>query len=169
MKRIFSLLLSLFLIPLLFSCAKENVLPPPAEQAFEKDGFFLTLDSRFSLSNSPNAHLSLSSEEVAVFAIRSPFSDYENSNVDENTSLSQWISYFLNPSNPQTDPLSYSEKDSLFYTDRIEEESGIRSHHRTFYYKGSDAFWIVDFSTREENFPLWESSIFSWAKSVTLP
>ena len=49
------------------------------------------------------------------------------------------------------------------YTSADQKES---YHYRVYLFKTDDAFWIVEFATRQNKFSSWESRIDEWAKSV---
>ena len=40
-------------------------------------------------------------------------------------------------------------------------------HYRVYLFKTDDAFWIVEFATRQNKFSSWEAKIGEWAKTVT--
>ena len=166
MKRFFCLTIAVLFCFCGFSC---QIAPPftVSEKTFEKNGMKITVTDEFREMAEEGFFFAAAKEDLSFFLLSSPFSLYENTDFSAETSLSQWALLFLEKE--PGDQEAIQTKDSLCFADKTQEKNGSRFSHRLFFFKGSDAFWILDFSAAEENFARLETEIFSYASTLQIP
>ncbi len=163
MKK-YILLMSLILtVVLIFSgCLPEIMVIPDNESVgepkiFEKDGIKLTLTDEFRETESElgfDAYYVSNFGAVVIlkeeFTLKEGLADY---------SLEEYIKGVIK-NNGYTDIEPQSKDDLCYYV------SARETRNYSFCFKGSDAFWIVQFLCRPSDAPILEDLIFLWADSV---
>lgn len=149
-----------FLLALLFLLALPTAGCAEKPRRFEAEGIVLDLPIPFEQTETDFA-LRLESESLVIQAIRSPFSQYENSDITPEEEIADFASKYSQYTGAQIVP---ETKDDLIYFTYAEAGSGMT--HRCFFYRGSDSFWVVVFSATTSKFPALEETVFQCAKGV---
>ncbi len=158
---IISLLLSCGL--LLCGCFPEIMLVPDQDsigkpKTFEKDGIKLTLTDKFIEKESEAGFYAYYvSNHCGVVVLKEDFSLEEGL---ANRSLEEYVGNVI-ANNGHTDIEPQNQDDLWFY---VKDDNGSRSY--SYSYKGSNAFWIVQFLCMTSDAPTLEDQFYLWAKSV---
>lgn len=132
-------------------------------KTFSSNGMNITLTDEFKETKVENFTVAYDSKNVAVLALREPFSLVEGF---ENHTLEQYANLVIKANNlsgikPQTaDGLTYFEYN--FTNPETKDEYTYFSYA----YKADDAFWMVQFATLSKNADEYKTQITDWAKLV---
>jgi len=135
-----------------------------SSKTFEKDGFAITLTNRFGSYDFEGMYATYGSPDVSVYVIRDGFDmigDLASADVD--TYAENVI--FLNNSD-----VTIEHRDGLTCFSYRSIASDSNEYQITvFAFKGSDAFWLIEFGVRTENAGKYDDFINEAAKSVRYP
>lgn len=137
---------------------------PAAEKTFACQGMEITLTDRFSEAEVAGYTVCYSSGDTAVFALREAFDAKEGFG---DLTVAEYGALVL-ANNGLQDTVTLEETDGLTTFDYVytNPDSGGNFYYYTVLLKGSDAFWMVQFTTLEEdameNLPQYQQ----WAKSI---
>lgn len=154
-----SVLLLMFLLNscIIFLPSSDSIGNP---QTFQKDGITLTLTDRFEEQESQMGFDAYyTSDFCGVMVLKEEFTLEEGL---EDQSLSEYIESVIR-NNGHTDIEPQSKEGLTYY---IKDSQGLRYY--SFCYKGSDAFWIVQFGCYQSDLSLMEEQIFFWARAVEI-
>ncbi len=127
-------------------------------KTFEKDGISITLTDRFTEQVSQRGFYAYYVTDFSgVVVLREEFSLQEGL---AGQSLEEYVSGVI-ANNGHTD-IEPQNRDGLWY---YSGEEGATTNY-SFSYKGSDAFWIVQFMCMTSDAARYEDQIFLWASSV---
>jgi len=164
MKRliaVFSMLVSLSL--LLCGCFPNIMVIPNKDsigesKAFEKDGIQLTLTDKFTETESQRGFYAYYvADFCGVVVLKEDFS--LEAGLSERP-LEEYIKNVIK-NNGHTD-IEPQNSDGLWFY--VKDSGGYRTYSYSF--KGSNAFWIVQFICRSSDAPAFEDLFFLWANSV---
>ncbi len=167
MKKLSLCILALCLV-LISGCGSSstNNVPIP-KKTFSKNLFQIDLTESFFESSSPTAFAAYDSDDLIVRVLRHAFSDLQGTDLTGDVEADAWAQAYLSANHPG---IELTRKDGLLFfslpSQENTEEEGPRS--LCFFFKGSDAFYLVIFSTEAHRFPELESSILDFAQSVTV-
>ena len=158
MKKIVAVLLSVLLLcTALCACT-------PKEKTFSYAGFTITLDSSFRLADDTRFTTTLTSKEMAVFALREDFSQQMNADT-----LTTHDYAYLILRNNHVEKLEIHDEDGLTWFERDYEDNGKNLHYYTFCYKaGTVTFWMVQFACQHEDAETLRDTIFAAAKTIVV-
>lgn len=141
----------------LFSCVSHNA------KTFSSNGMTITLTDEFWETNVANYTVAYDSENVAVFALQEPFTLAEGFG---EISLEQYADLVIQTN--YLDSVEINTVDGLTYFayEFTNPETNDVYQYFSYVYKTDDAFWLVQFSTLEENSGIYTEQIKEWAKSV---
>ena len=136
----------------------------PEPKTFITGGMSITLTDAFQKMAVDGYDAAYDSRNVAVFAIREPFSlavDFADYGLTDYAEL-------LLEVNNQTDK-EVKTRQGLTYFDYSYQnpENEELYHYYTYVYKTEDAFWAVQFALLESDVPAFADQIARWAASVT--
>ena len=133
---------------------------------FSSDGLTLTLTDKFSKAEIEGYTVCYDSLDVAVYALKESFEVFENAGLD-NVTLDDYKGYVLD-ANSKYSPKGDNSFDGLTvlrYESYIEAEKTNFTYFVSLY-KGTDAFWIVQFACKSSEYADYEQYFVKWAKSV---
>lgn len=163
MKRIISLVLLLALSFVMSGCFSDVMILPSNDKVgesktFEKDGIKLVLTDKFTETKSEKGFDAYyTADFCGVVVLKEEF--YLEAGLAER-SLEEYVANVIE-NNGHTD-IKPQNKDDLWYY--VKDSGANRAY--SFSYKGSDAFYIVQFILRKADVALFEDLIFLWANSV---
>lgn len=158
-------MLAFLMLVMLAGCGRKSV-ATAEKQVFSAEGMQITLTDAFTESAMEGYTACFDSREVAVFVLKEPFSLGEG--LDE-LALADYAQMVLEANRSKS-------------ADRIEEIGGRPFMEYAFYnneteeeytylaamYKGPDAFWMVQFSCRTEQYERYRPFFLEWAETVEL-
>ncbi len=164
MKKLLSLLLISATLLLLVGCFEVYKMEP---QTFSADGFGITLTEGFSRSTdlAEGCYAAFESYQVLVFVTRESFDsmvglgDLPLRDFAELSILSSGLD------------AAVAEIDGLVcYTLRYTDaESDVTFSYFTAFFRGTDAFWGVEFVCESADYKEFEPYFIKWAKTVSIP
>ena len=159
MKKLLSLVLALVLMVALVSCGEAQ------PKAFTSSGMTITLTTAFKENTQAGYTVCYESSKVAVFILKESFSlqaGVENLTLDEYADL-------VRQSNASKSPTEIAKQDgfcTMEYNFLNESENQTYSYYCTMF-KGTDAFWLVQFACKEGDYASCKDTFVDWAKTVT--
>ena len=162
MKKIISLLLCFVIIISVCSCAD---ITDSETSAHEKEEFSINIPDMFEDKTEGTGYAALYVySDVYVWAIKDAFSGLDGS-------VNWELDYYANTIhmvNEQNSPKPlYKENGLTLMEYTVFNESKNKTFtYLTSMYKGSDAFWMVQFVCEDKNFEEYKPSFIEWAESV---
>lgn len=167
MKKVIPLLLVICLAVGIFSGCSLLSAKSGADKTFTSDeGLTITLTDNFSKSQIEGYTLCYDSFDAAVFALKESFSDYPELDM-QNMALDEYKGYVIEANSkfsPKEDT-SFDGLTVLKYEYYVEEQKSNFTYFISLF-KGSDAFWLVQFACKSSNYGEFEPYFVKWAKSV---
>ena len=139
------------------SCAR--VVQP---QDFTVDNMTITLNSEFRTADYEGFTKCYESYNMGVSVLKESFSQYpilEDYTLEEYGDAVMWA-------NGLTDSSLTPYADFMYFTYTSTDDAGNTFGYLATVHKGSDGFWLIQFSTLEEKYPDYESQFLHWADSV---
>ena len=166
MKKIISaFVLICVLVSVLCGCSLLSA-KSGSDKEFSGEGLTITLTDNFRTAEIEGYTLCYDSFDVAVYALKENFEVFENAGLD-NVTLDDYKGYVLD-ANSKYSPKEDNSFDGLTVL-RYESYIEAKKTNFTYFvslYKGTDAFWIVNFMCLESDrdtyqplFELWSSTI----------
>ena len=157
----------------LIGCAGNEITPPsppPGLLEMEKaiyfaEGMEIQLPEAFRQVDDTGYTVCYEADTAAIFALREPFTMAEGV---ENLTLMEYADMVC-VANSSKSPSAVMEEEGLLlmeYTYFAESENAEYKYLTTMF-KASDAFWMVQFTCRAENYEEYRPHFVEWAKSVT--
>lgn len=159
MKKIISVLLIIAALLSFAACGEAS------EKTFSKDGMSITLTDAFKEADVDGYTVCYDSKNVAVFILKEEFSLLEGA---ENLKLDEYIE-LLRQSNSDKNAGEAVTSDGLTYFEYtfLNEEENVTYKYFTTAIKSEDAFWMVQFSAKEDSYDEQKANFITWAKSVS--
>lgn len=164
MKKLLALLLGVILLISTVGCSKDS--PDENEALYSADGMSITLPDYFKAIETQQYAACYDSEDVAVFVVKEEFSanqSFSDLSLDEYAELVYAASSAYSP-NEITENEGLTCMEYEFY---IENDNQTYVYFTTIF-KGSDAFWQVQFSCIEALYEQYKPQFVEWAKTVDL-
>ena len=139
------------------SCAR--VVQP---QDFTVDNMTITLSSEFRAADYEGFTQCYESRNMGVSVLKESFSQYpilEDYTLEEYGDAVMWA-------NGLTDSSLTPYADFMYFTYTSTDDAGNTFGYLATVHKGSDGFWLIQFSTLEEKYPDYESQFLQWAETV---
>ena len=139
------------------SCAR--VVQP---QDFTVDNMTITLSSEFRAADYEGFTQCYESRNMGVSVLKESFSQYpilEDYTLEEYGDAVMWA-------NGLTDSSLTPYADFMYFTYTSTDDAGNTFGYLATVHKGSDGFWLIQFSTLEEKYPDYESQFLEWAETV---
>ncbi len=156
MKKLTALILVAIMLLSLVACLE------PKEKTFKKDGLEITLTSSFKETKIENYTVCYDSKKVAVYVLKESFSllaGFEDKTLAEYGEM-------LRTANASRNPGVLKTEEGLTYFEYTFRNENVDFKYFTVVYKGSDAFWMVQFASREADYDDVKEDMIKWAKSV---
>ncbi|MBQ4121079.1 MAG: hypothetical protein IJD35_03590 [Clostridia bacterium] len=158
MKRILLVLTALVLLVSLVSCGEAQ------PKTFTAEGMSVTLTDAFTKRSVDGYTVTYDSKDVAVFAIKESFSLFEGYDV----TLEEYAD-LVRQSNASRNPTAVVERDGVLtmeYSFLNESENETYKYLCTMF-KGEDAYWVIQFATKENAYDGLFDTLMTYAKSVS--
>ncbi len=162
-KRLWMLALLLAVMLTLSSCViflpqrRESDAP----KEFSKEGISITLTEAFTERVSEMGFDAYyTSRDCGVMVLKEAFTLEEGL---AERAPEQYIRNVIRNNGHEVEP---QERDGLLYYTKDTTVAGDAARYYSFVYKGSDAFWIVQFGCRAAKLPEIEERVMDWAKKV---
>ena len=136
--------------------------PEPA--TFSSDGITLTLTDDFSAMDYDPFTATFASREVAVYALKEPFTLAEGM---DSMTLDEYADIVIQNNNLSPDCKQTTNGQIHMTYDFFNEEMNTTYRYRAYVYKSDDAFWLVQFVTKAADAQAYADRVASWAGSVT--
>lgn len=161
MKKIVLIILSAVLLLSAVSCTD---LLKPQEKVFSSNGMSITLTTEFNEASIEGYTVCYESKDVAVFILKEAFSlqaGLENQTVD-------YYAELVRNANMSKAPGEIKKYNGLTYLeyDHLNEEKGVTYRYFTTMFKGTDAFWLVQFACDKNEFADKRQDFINWANTV---
>lgn len=130
-------------------------------KVFNSNGMSITLTDEF--KETQRMIVSFESENVAVFALKEPFTMYEGA---ENLSLKDYGELVIDVNDKESSVLKNDGDLMYFEYEFYNEELRKNYIYYAYVYKSSDAFWLVNFVTPETKADEYRANISMWADSI---
>lgn len=134
----------------------------PNPQTFTYSGMEITLTDEFERVTVSGYDVAMESSDVAVLALKESFADYP---VLEGYTLEQYADLVQQANNHQHYSTTW-KSGFLYYEYQAKGEDGEMYHYFVTMHKGTDAFWLIQFFTAQEDMIENREDIFEWAASV---
>lgn len=177
MKRFLAILILAATLMTMVSCGKENndgqgttdgnggnQVQEPVAKEFKSNGLTITLTEDFVQKKQEGYTVCYDSASVAVLALRESFS--------LQTGMKDWtLQYYAdlvkssNASHTPTTPKKVGDRMVMEHT-FFNPDTNITYHYYTCMYKGSDAFWLVQFACNAKEIDQHKADMVKWADSV---
>lgn len=134
------------------------------EKIFSTNGMEITLNTSFSEMDVEGFTQCYGSKNVAVFVIKEEFTLLESF---QDYSIEEYGNLVIENSG-LGDEVQLKEEDGLTYFEfeYTNPDENIVYDYFGMVYKGSDAFWLIQFAVAEENVEKYRQQIFDWAQTV---
>lgn len=133
-------------------------------KTFETSGIKITLTDDFVETDMDGYDTCFDSKNVAVFVSKEEFSTAQG--LEAYTPQEYGNLVLQNNSLPSSVTLQSRDGLTFFEYSYSNTENGVDYHFNTMVYKSSDAFWLVQFATPEQDLSEYSDDIFDWATSV---
>ncbi len=141
--------------------ASSGVLFPEKDKAFEESAYSITLTNRFEKDAFEGYEAIYEKDDVLVMISKETFAslgEYSSISVTEYNKIIQADTEAPTKTEVRTE-------DGLCYYDHTADIDGENYTYRVFAYKGSDAFWLVQFVVYTEDMEKNQADIMAWAKT----
>lgn len=159
MKKFLALCLSAILLVSLLGCSGSS-----KEKTFSKDGFEITLTGAFKETTLENYFVGYDSQNVAVIVLKEDFTLFDNAadiTVNDYAKLVKANNAARNPSAIKTS----DGIPSFEYTFKNVQEDTVYHYYATFF-KGTDAFWMIQFASKDSEYAEQKENFENWAKTI---
>lgn len=163
MKKLFSLLLVAVMLLSLAGCFSTSVVDAD-EAVFTKAGMEITLTEGFTETEMEGFTACYDSTEVAVFVLKEDFSSVTGF---ADLSLADYAD-LVHQANSSKSPDAITEVDGLttMEYDFYNEEEGNNYRYFATMFKGSDAFWLIQFASLDADYEEYKPYFIEWAKTA---
>lgn len=158
MKKILCCLLVVLFLFSLTACGGESA------KEFTSNGMTVTLTDAFQETNYEGYTVCYESKDVAVFVLKESFSIQEGFG---DLSLDDYAE-LVYAANASKNPSAVAKEDGLTvmeYSFLNQQENQTYSYYSAMF-KGTDAFWLVQFACVEDKYEAKRDTFVEWAKTV---
>ncbi len=158
-SKYFSILVTVAAVAVILAAIFSFLNPYSIKKDFSKDGITITLTKNFHEEVLDPFHAVYSSKDVAVFCVKEEFSLLD----DCDLTVTEYAEFVIEYS--EVDAV-VKEKDDLVTFSYIEDAEGEDYYYFASFYKGSDAYWTVQFACKSSEQKALEPTIVEYAQSV---
>ncbi len=136
---------------------------PPVEKIFSSNGLTISLTNEFKKADVEGYTIAYDSKNVAVFALKEEFTladGLKDYTPEQYAAVAIQANQLSSAQAKTVDGLTY------FEYDHTNSETNQTYHYFSYVYKSTDAFWLIQFATLDENANEYAPQIAQWAKSV---
>ena len=158
MKKSICIISALIMMFIFTACGE------PAETEFSSNGFTITLTDSFRQKEIENYTVSFESKTSAIFVIKESFDLLEELS---DYSLNQYAE-LVKAANSKMMPSEITLTDGLtaFEYSAYNSDEDTTIKYFTVMFKGTDAFWTVQFACNQDDYPVLKNEFIKYAKSV---
>ncbi len=164
MKKILTVLILTAILLSAVGCMGNQKVYEADAKDFTSNGMTVTLTEAFRETEQQGYTVCYDSNAVAVFALKEAFS--------LQAGISDWtLEYYAdlvkqsNAAHSPSDPVAVGDRMVMEYT-FYNPNTDITYHYYTCMYKGSDAFWLIQFACDVTQIDEYREHMISWADSV---
>ena len=161
MKKLITLALALIMCLSVF-CGCDIL--TPAEKTFSAKGVSITLDESFAEYDHINFTVAYSSAKVAVFALKEEFTLFEGTEYGADTDILTYAELVVDVNGMDAEISTGNGLTSFTYG---YTENGNDYTYFATVHKAPDAFWLIQFAVKAENYESEKDNIIAYAKSIT--
>jgi len=169
-RKITAMLVALILL-MLTGCSvldsAEEPTPTPQPTSFSKSGMTVTLTDAFTEKDYVTYTAVYESADIAIFALKEEFRLFDSSVLSSESAVTEYAR-LLWKSNGFSNELNLSEQDGLTWFQYDRAVNGGDYTYRVYVYKGTDSFWMVQFTAYADRFADVETVIHEYAKTVVI-
>ena len=133
----------------------------PEEKTFTSKGLTVTLTDEFQETSIDGFTVVYSSSKIALFALKEEFSHFE-----AGTTLAEYADLVIKANGLNNATVETKEGLTCFtYESTVD---GVSYSYFASVFQGTDAFWLVQFSTETSDFEASKDAIVDYAKTVTV-
>lgn len=145
------------------SCSAVSYKPDAKE--FSKDGLSITLDMSFSEVEHEAYTAAYQSDKILVFTLKDKFELFGKSNYRDDMTLTEYAQLTISSNGYTTEPFT---EDGLVGFAYNYTENGQDYTFIGYVFKGTDAFWHLQFGAKAEEFEALKKDILKFAKQVKI-
>lgn len=159
MKKFLVLCLSAILLVSLFGCDGIST-----EKTFSKDGFEITLTGAFKETTMKGYFVCYDSKNAAVFVVKEDFTLFDNAA----DMTANGYAELVKTANASYKPSAITMSDGIpFFEYTFENtQENTTYHYYTTFFKGTDAFWMVQFASKDADYTEQKGNFDKWVKTV---
>ncbi len=162
MKTLYKLL-PLLLIPLLLLCSCA-----PKPQVFTEGGVQITLDDSFWNDPTDGFDFAYGSERIMVMGTKDTKAELVSAGMMvEDTTGPEELLQFVIKQNKLEDSALQSQRDGIHYISYTATPEDVTFRYFAAAFRNGDAFWLIQFACRENEYAKNEDTFLAWAKTVT--
>ncbi len=144
------------------ACSAKSVFSAP-EKKFEVEGMQITLTEEFTQQTVENYTAAFTSRQAVVLVRKERFEDYP----DFREETAEAYAELVHKENETLAPTEITRAEGVTYFEYTHQYEKEEVGHLLAVYKGSDAFWIVQFAAPQESYAMMKPIFLNCAKSVT--
>ena len=132
------------------------------EQVFSAEGMSITLTDDFRETSYESFTACYESRKIAVFALKESFSLMTGL---EDYTLRQYAELVAKNNGIAKSDLK-TDGDLIYFVRDAVNVDGVEYHYISYLYRGPDAFWLIQFATKEKDIGEYRDDIHTYARSV---
>ncbi len=166
MKKLLLIILTLSAILSCVACGSGEDAVNEQKFTYGENEFSITLTDAFIQKDYQSYTVCYEASDMVIFVLKEPFSLMDG--LDGYSTLQ--YAGLLREANSAHSPTAISTEDELisFEYGYFNKDENITYTYFTTAFKGSDAFWTVQFACKSENYETLKSEMIKYAKSITL-
>ena len=133
------------------------------EKEFSKEGFTITLTDAFKEQEIATQTVAYASSKVSVTALKEDLSAFKDNNMDTDITLKDYAELVIAANGLDSEA---EEKDGLVCFTYDKSLSGQNFTYLATVFKGSDAFWLVQFGCENSQYDALKEDFVKYAKTV---
>lgn len=164
MKKLLVIILTLSTLLSCVACNGEDNSGPKEATFTHESGISITLDESFKESEYESYTVCFESENILILVLKEPFTLTDGL---EDYTLIKYAG-LLREANTKHSPTAISTDDGLtsFEYGYFNKDQNVTYKYYTTAFKGSDAFWTVQFACKAEEYDALKSTFVEYAKTV---
>lgn len=162
--KLFSLILALAM--LMTGCTAAEAEPSePVAQDFSKAGMTITLTDAFYEKEHVGYTTCFLSDDIAVFVLKEEYTLFENTDFSSASTREEYAGLVWN-ANQFTGNVPLVTDGELKYFEYDYSANGNDYTYRTYVFKASDSFWLVQFASFTDSYDAMKDTMHAYAETV---
>ncbi len=133
---------------------------------FEKAGLAITLNENFSESAYEFCTAAYESPQMQILTRKEEFSLFESTDYNPDMSLTEYAQLVISANEITAEAIE--EKGLTYFEFEPPEKQDDNYYHVGYVFKGSNAFWLVQFAVKKDSYKKLQKDITKYAKSVVV-